>query len=439
MRNFTAGRHADEYADFSEKVWLFTAPFLRFAAFVMIFFGSIYGLEKMLEGKTDNPRFWAIIFAVVLQIFAAAAFPNACRALVYWGVYAKRKSYLQGLVNQKPGAFITLLGIVSIIINGLVFGIDTYTNIEAYDSLVENQYGQAKRDTFSDRQNRDIIALADEAVQNAEKAEAAERKAFEAGVEARYAAEIGRLKARKRQKITTEELGWCDRRLAQIEAQKTAQKAAFVPKKSDVAGALAEAARVRGKQTTLIMQGSLAVDSVNVARGTAHENMKSARKGGLIVFYALAWAFLFGSYLIEYYAAFKFDLKESGGFNFMRNLADIFGSAMNSLGFYALRQIAIWLPEPTGDMNIRRTKTLSGGIDPKLLGRIQSDPDYRRIVAFVQANEGCKEAQIYGLFQSERDPLTVRKMLVDLLNADFVQADRAGRYSLDEQAGFFLT
>lgn len=429
--NITPGRDLTQWAYFNRDLRLFVSPLLKFLAYALVMLGSVYGLQQMLAGHYPQAGLAAAVaLAAVLQLFNAAALPHAARVLVVGGLRLGRSPYLHSLQNQELNVFRTFAGILALIICVAVCTVDTITNLESIEAGVDANTEKPQEKAVDTRAHELAVRTAENSVTAQKELEASERAAFEASVDRAFAGKRNQLLSRRKAIQTGKaqpapgEVLLIDKKLGELDADARAKKAAFKPKKSNVAQATADLTRISTKQSELLTSTIAHTDSTNRKAFQHYEGTKEQRRGGLLIVYAVAMLYLVFAHLCLAYRSIRFD-EDKPRSPFLAILEAIWNGLRNFV-WKLHAQLLVWLPEDE----------LETGVTPKVLEQMQGAL-CQRVFNLIAGNPGIQEMAIY--LQLRDVPTGEVRTALRILKTTKLLKESAGQWTADTvQARFFF-
>ena len=423
-----ATKNPTDWEAFNRQVSALTHPLLGIGAFLVLWIGSIYGFQSMLESHFGDwgGTFAAVAVSLIIQLFAMVFMAMSSKLIPAFFHRQEIKSntyYKMETVSYVMAAICFAANI------GIVW-VDFSANHEANEKIV-NQITEKPQEKAAN------TATADRALASAEKAYEAAKTRYEtrkaahnAKVEAKTASRRAALNSRLRQlngrtwASTVNERNSINRELAGLDAKAKAEKAAFVSQEYDAAIAAYERA-ASGHGKTVAVADSVTTAHNEKATGE-YISKKETRKGMGFWIYALAFLAAFLRLNILSYRAMRYDEKHDEGN--LTKIAEAFSAIGETIGqilagkVWGIKsKLAEWLPE-----------TPLHNTPQERIVQMMSEEGCKNVYAYLAQNPSAPEAAIYMAFSQTIDPMSVREYLRALKTLKCAR-EHGGRWTVDEQ------
>lgn len=424
------GRNPQEWAAFNSRFRLLLSPVISTLCFLVVVFGSVYGMKKMLEPQFPGIGLWmAVVIAFVVQKLNGVSVHFSTRMIASFFIPKGEKRTLE---NQKVAGIDVTIGILCLCLTAGICTVDFIVNKEGNHEAVERMTSKPEEKTVDTAPHEKVLALAEKA-RNAEKAaEDRERAAWNTKVDADLNNEKRRLEARKK-RLASVGANWAQVETRQINAQlsglekkRRERKAEFIPKTSNLAEKEKALADIAAQQSSLLLGQQSRVEQVNTETQEEYEARKDARKSGMFLIYIAAMFLWHICHGMKQYRALKFDEKHPDGENPLIEIFKTIGNGLNNALWTVRAKIYDWLPEDE----------IQDAAKKDLLGKVQTDL-CQEVFNFVSNNQGVNEMAIY-IAMKRHDLNEVRQSLRVLKTARLL-FENSGLWTADKnQAQFFF-
>lgn len=428
--NIVPGRSPQQWASFNSRFRLILSPVVSALCFAVVVFGSVYGFQKMIEPQFPGLGIWiALVIAFTVQRLNAVCVHFSTRMIASAFIPRDEKRTLE---NQRVAGVDITVGMLCLCLTAGICAVDFIANREGNHAAIEQYTAKPEEKRVDMAPHERILDIATQA-RNAEKAaEARERDAWNAKVDAEINRERRRLEARKRHLAPLNE-NWAkveskriESTLTSIETRRKERKSEFQPKTSNLAAKEKELADIAAKQSSMLQDAQGAVQADNSRVFSEYEQRKESRKGGLFLIYLAAMLLWHICHGMKQYRALKFDEKHPDRES---PLLAIFGTIGNGLenALWTIRaKIYDWLPEDE----------IRDASKKDLLKQIHSDV-CQDVFHFVASHQGVNEMGIY-LAMKHHDLNAVRQSL-KVLKTVRLLFENSGMWTADKtQAALML-
>lgn len=399
--------------------------------FWLVVAGSVYGIQKSIQAQ--HPEVGILIAAVVAWVVqsvngVSVHFSTRMIASLFAGTWHRQNTH------QRVAGVDYLIGVLCLLFTASICMFDFRANKQAAEKAAHAIVERPDSLTVDTEVNAQAISAAQLAVSAAEAAEAAERRTYEAGIDAKYSAQRSKLTRRNAQLAAIKgaptwaqnELRANNRRLRDLEAERAQQKRAFTPKTSNVAGAQNDLARISGENSRILLNKTAVVDSTN----TANRGAYLAKKDNFSM--AIFWLYIVFMLLwhlceaMKQYRALLFDEQQPDTENPLLAIATSIRDGLNNAGWKINARILHWLPEDE----------IHGVTRPEILARANTVICHD-VFKYILENPGVNEMIIYTHFRDRHEIDSVRDALRVLKTAKLV-FENSHLWSADQtQAKFF--
>lgn len=421
-------KNASDWEAFNRQVAAPTHPLLGVGAFLVLWIGSIYGFQSMLESHFGDwgGTFAAIVVSLIIQMFAMVFMAMSSKLIPALVI---REQIKNNTYYKMEGVSYVMAAICFVANIGIVW-VDFAANKEANEKIV-NEITEKPQEITANTATADRgLASAEKAYEAAKTRYQTRRAAHDAKVDAKVSNRRSALNARLRQlngqawAKTINERNQINRELAGLDAKAKAEKAAFVSPEYDAAIAAYESAAAGHGKTVF------AADSMtklhNQKEHVEYLGKKESRKGMGFWIYAIAFIAAFLRLNILSYRAMRYDEKHDA--SALSKIAEAFSAIGETLGqilagkMWGLKaKVAEWLPE-TPLQNTPKERIV----------QMMSEEGCKNIYAYLAQNPGAPEAAIYMAFSQTIDPMTVREYLRALKTLNCAR-EYSGRWTVDAQ------
>lgn len=424
------GRNPQEWAAFNSRFRLLLSPVVSTLCFLVVVFGSVYGMKKMLEPQFPGIGLWmAVVIAFVVQKLNGVSVHFSTRMIASFFL---PKSEKRSLENQKVAGIDITIGILCLCLTAGICTVDFIVNKEGNHEAVERMTSKPEEKTVDTAPHEKVLALAEKA-RNAEKAaEDRERAAWGTKIDAEINKEKRRLEARKK-RLSGVGASWAQTEARQINSQlsglekkRRERKAEFIPKTSNLAEKEKALADIAAQQSSLLLGQQSRVEQVNTEAQGEYEARKDARKSGMFLIYIAAMFLWHICHGMKQYRALKFDEKHPDGESPLIEIFKTIGNGLNNFLWTIRAKIYDWLPEDE----------IQDAAKKDLLAKVQTDL-CQEVFNFVSNNQGVNEMAIY-IAMKRHDLNEVRQSLRVLKTARLL-FENSGLWTADKnQAQFFF-
>ncbi|MCB0534741.1 MAG: hypothetical protein KDD14_21230 [Saprospiraceae bacterium] len=428
--DITPGRNPQEWAAFNSRFRLLLSPLISTLCFLIVVFGSVYGMQKMLEPQFPGIGLWvAVVIAFVVQKLNGISVHFSTRMIAASFIPRAEKQVLE---NQRVSGVDIVVGICCLCLTAGICTVDFIVNREGNHEAVERLTAKPEEKKVDTAPHDKVLALAEKA-RNAEKAaEDRERSAWNTRVDATINTERRRLEARKK-RLAAVDANWAQAETRQIKAQlsnleqkRRERKAEFLPKTSNLAGKEKVLADIAAQQSNLLLGQQTQVEQANSRAQGDYESRKASRKHGMFLIYLagmLLWHLCHG---MRQYRALKFDEKHPDGESPLIEIFKTIGNGLNNALWTVRAKIYDWLPEDE----------IRDAAKKDLLVKVQAAV-CQEVFRFVSTNQGVNEMAIY-IALKHHDLNEVRQSLRVLKTARLL-FENSGLWTADKhQAQFFF-
>ncbi|MEZ4941809.1 MAG: hypothetical protein R3D58_13095 [Saprospiraceae bacterium] len=424
------GRNPQQWAAFNSRFRLLLSPVVSTLCFLVVVFGSVYGMKKMLEPQFPGIGLAAaVVIAFVVQRLNGVSVHFSTRMIASLFIPRSEKRQLE---NQRVAGVDITIGVLCLFLTAGICTVDFIVNREGNHEAVELMTEKPQEKTVDTEPHEKVLALAEKA-RNAEKAaEDRERAAWNTKVNSEINAEKRRLEARKRH-LSTVAGTWAQNETRQInsslkglESKRRDRKAEFIPQTSNLAEKEKALADIAARQSSLLLGQQAHVDQTNNRTQDDYEQRKHARKSGMFLIY-IAGMFLWHlCHGLKQYRALKFDEKHPDKASPLIEIFKTIGNGLDNALWTIRAKIYDWLPEDE----------IQDAAKKDLLAKVQTEV-CQDVFSFVSANQGVNEMAIY-IALKRHDLNEVRQSLRVLKTAKLL-FENSGLWTADKnQAQFFF-
>jgi|GEM_PF-4525033 len=386
-------KDAQGWASFNSRFRLILNPAISIMCFVIVWLGSVYGIQKMLEPQ--YPELSYIIgaaIALLVQGLNSVSVHFSTRMIA--AIFAGRQT-ISTNQHQKVSNPDYFLGVVCLAITVSICYVDFIANTRGNEFLAEKATKKEEEVKVDKTPHDFIIKTASDALEAEKAAEAAEKTAWDRSVDADISKQRRTLEARKTQisgqKWATSELKLIGRKLAALEDNRKSRKAQFIPKKSDVAKKQAALAEVLASQSSAVAAKTAQADTVNTKNYQKYETKVEQHKSGLFFIYLAAMLLWHLCHGFKAFRALVYDEVHPEGGNPVLAIVQTLGNGMSNMLWKAKARIYDWMPEEEvrGLTSLKALEQAKTGL-------------CRDVYRFILDNQGCNEMAIYYGFNSQR-------------------------------------
>lgn len=424
------GRNPQEWAAFNSRFRLLLSPVVSTLCFLIVVFGSVYGMKKMLEPQFPGIGLWmAVVIAFVVQRLNGVSVHFSTRMIASFFLPRAEKKSLE---NQRVAGVDITIGVLCLCLTAGICTVDFIVNKEGNHEAVERMTEKPAERGVDTAPHDKVLAIAEKA-RNAEKAaEDRERATWNTKVDAETNGEKRRLEARKKH-LSSVSANWAQVEIRQINGQlsglekkRRERKAEFMPKTSNLAEKEKALADIATDQSRLLLGQQSRVEQENTEAQGLYEARKGARKNGMFLIYIAAMFLWHICHGMSQYRALKFDEKHPDGESPMIEIFKTIGNGLNNFLWTIRAKIYDWLPEDE----------IRDAAKKDLLAKVQTDL-CQEVFQFVTNNQGVNEMAIY-IAMKRHDLNEVRQSLRVLKTAKLL-FENSGLWTADKnQAQFFF-
>ena len=429
----TPGKDTADWAAFNTQYRVILSPAIKFIAFLITWLGSIYGIFKALEHQFPTTALpIACAASLLLQLLNSACMPVATRLFPALCL----RNDIGNNVNQRVGKVGVLVGLICAGICAGAITADYLANQQANKAVAESTV-QKKEDVKVDtRASETVMGAAEKALNAMKDAEKGERAAYEAQIERKYANQTATLNSRLRVlagkggvKWAVNESNSIQRKLASMKSLLAAEKAAFTPKKTNLAKATEEYAKISNKQSGIMLGTMARADTINHLNLNEYQEQKVAHEGILFFMYSICMGFLLFVAGLKEYRAIRYDEKHPDGANPLIAIIETIAHGLSNWLWQIRAKIYDWLPEDE----------LNSSVKADLLAKVDTQLS-QDVFNFIRNNQGTNEMGIYLNFKTEN--LADVRMALRVLKTAHLVAENSQCWTADEgpaASAFFLT
>ncbi|MBK8968652.1 MAG: hypothetical protein R3D58_06935 [Saprospiraceae bacterium] len=424
------GRNPQHWAAFNSRFRLLLSPIVSTLCFLVVVFGSVYGMKKMLEPQFPGIGLAAaVVIAFVVQRLNGVSVHFSTRMIASLFIPRSEKRQLE---NQRVAGVDIVIGLLCLFLTAGICTVDFIVNREGNHEAVEMMTEKPQEKTVDTKPHEKVLALAEKARDAEKAAENRERAAWNSKVDAEINAEKRRLEARKRH-LASVSATWAQNEIRQIsaslkglESRRRERKAEFIPKTSNLAEKEKVLADIAAQQSTLLLGQQAHVDKANNQALGEYEQRKQSRKSGMFLIY-MAGMFLWHlCHGLKQYRALKFDEKHPDKASPMIEIFKTIGNGLDNALWTVRARIYDWLPEDE----------IQDAAKKDLLSKVQTEV-CRDVFAFVSANQGVNEMAIY--MAMKRHELDGVRQALRVLKTAKLLFENSGLWTADKnQAQFFF-
>ncbi len=381
------------WASFNSRFRLILNPAISYMCFLIVWLGSVYGIQKMLEPQ--YPELSYIIgaaIALLVQGLNSVSVHFSTRMIA--AIFAGRQTIATNQ-HQKVSNPDYFLGVVCLGITATIMYVDFVANTRGNEFLAEKATKKEEVVKVDKTPHDFIIKTANQAVEAEKAAEAAEKTAWDRSVDADISKQRRTLEARKTQisgqKWAINEVKLIGKKLAGLEDARKLRKAQFVAKKSDVAKKQAALAEVLASQSSAVAVKTAVADTINTENQHKYETKIEQHKGGLFFIYLAAMLLWHLCHGFKAFRALVYDEVHPEGGNPVLAIAQTLGNGMSNMLWKAKARIYDWMPEEEvrGLTSLKALEQAKTGL-------------CRDVYRFILDNQGCNEMAIYYGFNAQR-------------------------------------
>lgn len=434
--NIIPGRDPQKWAIFNSEYRYLLSPIITWLCFVVVWLGSIHGLKEWLKNDSTEVSFaLAALAAFLIQQLNSVAVHYSTRMVAAFCAWSATKIN----EHQRFGGTGVTIGIVCLLLTSGVCYFDYNSNKEGAETLVEKMVSPPQEESVDTKPHKEIIDIAKASLNAEIAAENTEKAEYFATVDRYINRQKRELEARRKQIAgktwATAELNLIANRLTGLESARKDKKAAFVPKRSNVAGKQKEFATIAGKQSDLLSMKQAEVDTSNVKGKKAYEQKKSSRKGSMMIIYWVAMLLWHICHVFLHYRAFVFDEMHKEDSNPVLAIFQTIGQGISNLIWKLRAKIYDWMPEDE-IQGITKTKLMTD-----MKSQICAD-----VFGFILSNPGVKEMLLYvAMSKNKGYELADIRYALRLLKTGKMIFEKSEMWTADqnqqkffEEAGFFF-
>lgn len=432
----TPHRDHTEWASYTAR---FSAllTWLPTLCFWVVVGGSVYGIQKSIEAQHPGAGLIiALVAAYLIQTLNRVSVHFSTRWLASWFfVGSNRKKYLSENAHQKIKYIDGFVGLLCLIFTASICYFDFQANKEASTIAAKNLVAKSDTLIVDKTANDAAIQAAQLSVTAAQAAENSERRAWEASVDN----EINRQRSKhtKRQahlqNIKTPRPAWADNELRAIatalknlESERRARRAAFIPKTSGLADANRNLSKVSSDNSTALIALQTHADTTNIQNALTYEAKKESYSMAMFYLYITAMLLWHLCHGMKAYRALRFDESQPDHENPIIAIAETLRDGLNNFLWGIKAKIMEWMPE----------EEIHGITRVDLLARTDTTichDVYRQILK----HPGIHEMFIYTLFKGQYEPEKIHDALRLLKTAKLVFENSRIWTANETQAKFF--
>lgn len=390
------GQPAREGEAYFAKLKQYDGPLqiLYFGCFVIVLGGSLYGMHEMLLSHAQTSSVWtwlgAFLFSAIVQSLNMVAVTFSMRMVA--AAFSDKWRRLN--THQTFGGIDIGIGIGGLCITLGLSWLDYSTNQIGNHHAAEAAVSKPQQTVVDTSSHASAVKMASMAVHAEKNAERAERQAFESAIDNQINAEKNRLTKRYnhlaalagRPQWAANEMKQIDRTLRNLEAQRTARKREFVPKKSDVASRERELAATSSQQSQLLMTSVAVADSVHAVETLEYLSLKGHLKSGFMWAYLLALLMMHFVDFVYWWLAYRYDVKEDdAGDSLLQSYKETIADLLKNLAWWGLTFFA-WLKPERPVQRHGRTKVAE---------MVAQNPYCADVLGLVLNHPGINEMSIY--------------------------------------------
>lgn len=398
------GQPNREEAGYLAKLRQYDGPLqiLYFAGVVVVCIGSYSGMHEMLLGSLGGASSWswliAAVFCVLVQSLNMVAVAFSMRmfaaGFIRIGAWRGGTNWLPLNKHQTFGGIDIGIGLgglcATVALCLLDFATNKVGNHHAAEAAISRPE-QAQTDTTS---HALAVRMASMSVNAERQAEAAEKRAFEAKIDADINAQRSKLADRKahlskispRATWVAVELGQIESKLSNLESRRAARKREFVPVKSNVLEKQREFAVTSGQQSKLLMSATAVSDSIYTQETYEYLGLKGSLKFGMMWAYLVALLLMHFVDLVYWWLAFRYDVKEDDeGDSLLQSYKETIADLLKNCAWWLLSALAWLKPERPVQRHGRS----------RIAEIVASNPYSEEVLRVVLNNPGLREISIY--------------------------------------------
>lgn len=373
------------------------------ACLIIVWFGSLYGMHEMLLSHFSGASGWtwlaAGVFSLLVQSLNMVAVSFSMQMLAAAAVWLgsitnKERNWLAQNTYQTFGGIGVFIGIGGLCATTALCLLDFATNKVGNHRAAEQAIARPKQEQTDTSSHAMAVKMASMAVNAEKQAEAIERRAFEAKIDAEINAQRSKLADRKahlakispRPNWVTVELGQIETKLNNLESRRAARKREFVPVKSNLMEKQRELAATSGQQSRLLMSAVAVSDSIYTQETYEYINLKGSLKSGMMVAYIIALLLMHFVDLVYWWLAFRYDVKEDDeGDSLLQSYKETIADLLKNCAWWLLSALA-WLKPERPVQRHGRTK---------IAEIVASNPYSEDVLRVVLQNPQITEVSIY--------------------------------------------